>query len=226
VIGWRPTLALLALLPVAAVLVMWALLPAGPPPARTEAGLRAVAGHLRDRLVLAPAAAGAALFFAFVGVFSYIAFRLERPPFGYGQEVTSLIFGLWLLGASGPPAGMLADRVGWRRVLLGAMAACLAGILLTLPPSAVLVIAGLAIATAGMFAGVTAAQLGLSASRTEDRGVVSAIYFSCYYAAGGLAGFLPGLTWQRWRWPGVALFAAAVVTVGMVGVALLSRERR
>jgi MFS transporter, YNFM family, putative membrane transport protein len=222
--GWRVALGLLALLPLAAVLVMRSLLPEGPPPSRSQAGLRSVAAHLRDPRVMAPAAAGAALFFSFVGVFSYITFRLERPPFSYGPAITSLVFVLWALGASGPAAGMLADRLGWRRVLFGAMGLCLGGILLTLPPLPGTVVLGLALVTGGMFGGVTAAQLGLSAAGEQDRGVVSAIYFTCYYLAGGLAGFLPGLSWQEWRWPGVALGAAAVVGVGMLTVAALCRR--
>jgi hypothetical protein len=71
---------------------------------------------------------------------------------------------------------------------------------------------------------VTAAQLGLAEAREQDRGVVSAIYYTCYYVAGALAGFLPGLSWQAWRWPGVALGAAAVVGVGMLAVAALCRR--
>jgi YNFM family putative membrane transporter len=222
--GWRVALGLIALLPLAAVLVMRRLLPEAPPPSRSQTGLRSVAGHLRDPRVMAPAAAGAALFFSFVGLFSYIAFRLERPPFSYGQEVTSLVFALWALGAAGPPAGMLADRLGWRRVLFGAMGLCLGGTLLTLPSFAAPVVLGLAVVTTGMFAGVTAAQLGLAEAREQDRGVVSAIYYTCYYVAGALAGFLPGLSWQAWRWPGVALGAAAVVAAGMLAVAALCRR--
>ena len=128
------------------------------------------------------------------------------------------------LGAAGPPAGMLADRLGWRRVLFGAMGLCLGGILLTLPPFPSAVVPGLALVTGGMFAGVTAAQLGLAEAGEHDRGVVSAIYYTCYYVAGALAGFLPGLSWQAWRWPGVALGAAAVVAAGMLAVAVLGRR--
>ena len=48
-----------------------------------------------------------------------------------------------------------------------------------------------------MFTGVTAAQLGLAEAGPSDRGVASAIYFSFYYGAGALAGFIPGLGWER-----------------------------
>ena len=68
-----------------------------------------------------------------------------------------------------------------------------------------------------MFAGVTAAQLGVSESTATDRGLASALYFSLYYGAGALGGYLPGLAWQAWGWNGVAL-----VGVGVLGAATLA----
>jgi predicted MFS family arabinose efflux permease len=57
-----------------------------------------------------------------------------------------------------------------------------------------------------------------------DRGVASAVYFTLYYLAGAAAGFLPGLAWQRWEWPGVAACAAAALALGF-GAVLASDGR-
>jgi YNFM family putative membrane transporter len=51
-----------------------------------------------------------------------------------------------------------------------------------------------------------------------DRGMASAVYFTLYYVAGAAAGFLPGLGWQRWGWPGVASSAAIALAVGFAGL--------
>jgi MFS transporter, YNFM family, putative membrane transport protein len=69
-----------------------------------------------------------------------------------------------------------------------------------------------------MFGGVTAARLGISAAGPADRGIVSALYFTCYYLAGALAGVVPGLAWQQWRWPGVVALAAVALAGGLAAL--------
>jgi hypothetical protein len=43
--------------------------------------------------------------------------------------------------------------------------------------------------------------------------------------AGSLGGYLPGLAFERWEWPGVAALALAVYAVGIAAVALIGRPR-
>jgi YNFM family putative membrane transporter len=226
VADWRLAFALVALLPLAGVIVMRRRLPEAPEPERSAGRRTALAVHLANPAVLAPAVAAAALFFTFVGVFSYASFRLQRPPFGFGSAATSLVFGLWALGAVGPLAGRLADRFGWRRVTLASIAVAGCGVLGSLPPEPATAILALAVMTLGMFGGVTAAQLGLAAAGPADRGAASAIYFSFYYGAGALAGFVPGLAWEAQGWPGVVAVAAPALALGAVGLHWASRSPR
>ena len=210
--GWRIAFALVALLPLAGVILMRRYLPEAPVPERS--GGRRVTTQLANPAVLTPAITACAFFFAFVGVFSYASFRLQEPPFGFGPAATSLVFSLWALGAIGPSAGRLADRFGWRRVALAGIGLAASGMALTLPSAPVTLLLGLAVLTLGMFTGVTAAQLGLAEAGPSDRGVASAIYFSFYYGAGALAGFVPGLGWEAWGWPGVIAITAPALAVG------------
>ena len=194
-------------------------LPEAPPPARSRGGLEAALAQLTNARVLRPGVAAAALFFTFVSVFSYSTFRLEREPFTYGTGTVSLLFVLWAFGAAGPPAGRLADRLGWRRVTAGGVGLALCGVLLTLPATLATLVPALSLVILGMFGGATAAQLGVSEAGEVDRGVASAVYFTLYYAAGALAGFVPGLAWQALAWPGVAGLALAVLALGAAALA-------
>lgn len=213
--GWRIALALLALLPAAGALVMRRTLPEAPVPTRSTGAATAVLAQLRNARVLRPALAASALFFTFVSVFSYSTFRLEEPPFDYGTGVVSLIFLLWALSVAGPPAaGRLADRLGWRRVALLGLCSSACGVLLSLPALIVTLVLALVLVISGMFVGVTSAQLGVSEAGDVDRGVASAVYFTLYYVAGAAAGFVPGLAWQRWDWPGVVVCAAVALAAG------------
>ena len=134
VAGWRIAFALVALLPLAGVILMRRHLPEAPVPERS--GDRRVARQLANPAVLVPAITACAFFFTFVGVFSYASFRLQEPPFGFGAAATSLVFSLWALGAIGPSAGRLADRLGWRRVALAGIGLAATGLALTLPSHA------------------------------------------------------------------------------------------
>jgi YNFM family putative membrane transporter len=145
-----------------------------------------------------------------------VTFRLERPPFDWSQAAGGLIFLMWGLGAVGPLAGTAADRAGWRRVVLAALACGTAAVALSLPANAFTLIPALAILAAAMFCGVTAAQLGSATSTSADRGVASAMYFSVYYASGALGGYLPGLAWEHWRWGGVVAGCLAVLAAALV----------
>ena len=215
--GWRWAVGGIAVLPAAGMLVMRVALPSVPLATRSESRRAGLRSQLRNPRLLQAIAVGSGLFFTFVGTFSYVVFRLERPPFGYGTATGSLVFLLWVTGVAGPFVGRLADRIGWRRVALVSLGFASTGLLMSIPSFLPTLVLGLACVTAAMFAGVTAAQLGVSESTATDRGLASALYFSLYYGAGALGGYLPGLAWQAWGWNGVAL-----VGVGVLGAATLA----
>lgn len=218
--GWRVALGLLTLLPLASTLLMRRGLPHEPSAGRrtTPLSLRGAARVLHNPTLLAATLAGSALFFAFLGAFSYIDFRLERAPFSLDPSISGLVFLVWVMGAAGPAAGRLAGRRGWRAVALGGLGLAAAGVALTLADALPLVVGGLALITLGNFSGVTAAQLGVAEATEQDRGLASALYFSAYYVAGSLGGYLPGLAFEEWQWPGVAGLALGAYAVGIAAV--------
>src|SRR3954463_9054734 len=215
-VGWRWPVGALSLLPAAGAVLMARTLPEAPAQENTARRWDAVRRLARNRGLQQATAAASALFFAFVGVFSFVTFRLEGPEFHWSQAAGSLIFLMWGLGAIGPLAGSAADRAGWRVVVLAALGTGTAAVVLSLPGSAVTLVPALAILALAMFCGVTAAQLGSATSTSTDRGVASAIYFSVYYGSGALGGYLPGLAWQRWRWTGVVVGCLAVLGAALV----------
>jgi MFS transporter, YNFM family, putative membrane transport protein len=222
VTGWRFAVGGVAVLPAAAWLVMRRWLPDVGAPARSGLRRGGLGGQLRNPRLLRIAAAGGAIFFMFVGVFSYVTFRLERPPFGFGTGSGALIFLLWLLGVVGPWAGKLVDRIGWRNAALAAVGCAATGLLLSLPARLPTLALGLALLTVAMFSGATALQLGVTMSTAVDRGVASAVYFCVYYGSAALGAYLPGLAWERWHWNGVV--AVGLAATAVAGVALATAE--
>jgi YNFM family putative membrane transporter len=127
------------------------------------------------------------------------------------------------VGAIGPWAGRLSDRIGWDKVALGALVCTGTGVLITVPAVLPTVVLGLVLVATGMFAGVTAVQLGVAQSTTVDRGSASGLYFTSYYLTGALGAFVAGLAWQGAAWLGVALLCAALPL--LMALVLASRGR-
>jgi YNFM family putative membrane transporter len=225
--GWGAALAMVAALPLAATLVMRRSLPPEGPSAGS-AGLspRTLRALLANRALVAATLAGSGLFFAFMGAFSYIDFRLERPPFELSPAVIGLIFVLWVMGAIGPVAGRLAGRHGWRAVALAGLLCCAGGLSLSLVNVLAVVVVGLALVTLGNFSAVTAAQLGVAGSTERDRGMASALYFCSYYVAGALGCYVPGLAWQAWGWTGVWAMCLAAYALGLGAIATAAVQAR
>jgi YNFM family putative membrane transporter len=229
-LGWRWAIGLLAVLPLAAAVVMTRTL-VDVPRLTVEGGRwSGVRRQLGNRRLLRTTAAGAAYYFTFVGTFSYVVFRLERPPFSFGPAAGSAVFALWLLGVFGPTFGSLADRIGWRRLAFVALAVAAVGLAVSLPAHLPTLVLGLALVTLANWAGVTAAQIGVAAASDVDRGTASALYFSLYYLTGAVGGYLPGVAWEHWGWQGVvttgwiALALAAAVLASGDGLGLPSRQ--
>ncbi|QEC49309.1 MFS transporter [Baekduia soli] len=227
-VGWRVALGAVAALPLLATVVMRRSLPPEPDLPRSSglsgATLRRLLGN---RALIAATVAGSASFGSFLGVFSYLDFRLERAPFGLSAAQIGLVFGLWIMGAAGPAAGRLAGHVGWRAVAGGALGLAATGITISLVPVLAVVVAGLALVALGNFCCVTAAQLGVAASTDRDRGIASALYFSVYYVAGALGGYVPGLAWEAWGWVGVwvLVLAAQLTGIAVVGATAVRGRR-
>jgi MFS transporter, YNFM family, putative membrane transport protein len=216
VVGWRVAIGVLALLPLGAAVWMRSGLPESSLPRRGGG----IAHHLRNVRLIGVAIGAGALFFTFVGAFTYIAYRLEEPPFSYSAAAASLVFVLWLVGLGGPMAGRLAERVGWRRLAFGTIALSASGLLLSLSDTLPVLVLGLAFVAAAMFAGVTAAQLGVGDVARVDRGAATALYFCVYYGSGAVGAYVPGLAWQAWGWGGVVAVGLGALAVATGGIAI------
>lgn len=215
VVGWRWALGALALLPLVAIVVMARGLPTAPP---RRAGARE--GRLANRRVVAAALCGPSLFFVFVGVFSYIGFRLEAAPFNLSATVAALVFAAWVVGAIAPVAGRRAERHGWSAVALAGAVVATLGVAISVADVLGAVVVGLVLVTLGMFTVVTAAPIGVGTATGVRPGAASAVYYSVYYAAGSLGAFVPGLAWQAAGWNGVVATAGVALVVALAGAAL------
>jgi YNFM family putative membrane transporter len=221
--GWNYAFLVLGLIDLAGgALVLTALPPSrkAAKPGKLSTSVREMARHLGNRKLLAAFASGFNILLALVAAFTYVTFYLASPAFGLGPAALGSLFLVYLVGVVVTPiGGRFIDRRGQRHAMLVALTLAMVGILLTLIPSLIAVMAGLALCSSGIFVcqAATASHMGLVAGKA--RASASGLYASFYYAGGAAGAFIPGLFWKLGGWPATVGFIVVVlmVTAGIAG---------
>ena len=208
-LGWRTAYVALAVLNfLGALLVLWQL-----PASRhfvanrnARGALRILGRHLSNRRFLAICALGFCVLFSLVGSFTYVNLYLAQPPFGLTAAGLANVFGVYLLGVVVTPmAGRFIVRYGFLRSVLTSLALSASGLLLTLLPSLLAVIAGLAVCSSAVFICQSATISHIADHVTEGRSLATGLYYFSYYAGGAAGSWVAGLAFEGWAWPGSVL---------------------
>ena len=92
----------------------------------------------------------------------------------------------------------------------------IAGLGIMTPDNIFTIAGGLATMTFGFF-GAHAISSGWAPALAErDKAQASSLYLLLYYIGGGVAGSYGGVFWTSHGWPGVALFAGALMAATLV----------
>jgi YNFM family putative membrane transporter len=186
-----------------------------------QGGVRALfsgtARHMRDAGLPWLFTLSFLLMGAFVSMYNYIGYRLLAPPYAMRQSAVGALSVLYLLGIfSSVWAGKLADRLGRRNVLWMVMAAMLAGLLLTLAPSLVAIVAGMGLFTFGFFASHSVASSWVGRRARPPQALASALYLFFYYLGSSVVGWLSGVIWGHAGWAGVVGILGGVLGLAML----------
>ncbi|BDG08711.1 MFS transporter [Anaeromyxobacter paludicola] len=190
------------------------------------AALRGMARHLADPPLLGGFLVAFALFFAFIGVFTYLPYRLTAAPYHLSTALVSSVYVVYLAGVLvSPVAGRLAARVPSRALIAAGFVVAGAGVALTLARPLALVVLGLVVLCLGMFTAQAVAPAFVNRTAREAKGGASALYLTFYYLGGTLGSVLPGHAWQRAGWPGVAASCGGALGAGLLADLLLCRRK-
>ncbi|HVA11832.1 MAG TPA: MFS transporter [Stellaceae bacterium] len=173
--------------------------------------------HFRDSRLVATYSVGFCALFTFVTIFTFVGFRLAAPPYRLSTAALGAIFVTYLAGVVTTP--LIGRGVAWlgrRRMVLIALAIWAGGLVLTLLPSMIAIIAGLMIAAAFGFAcqAASTSYVALTAQRARSSAV--GLYVTFYYLGGSVGGVIAGLAWTFAGWPGCV--AAALAVLGIVAL--------
>jgi MFS family permease len=217
-IGWPASFAALGFVGLGVARALWRWLE---PERAVGQAMQAAPGawrrHLRHSPLLATYAVGFCMLCTQVAMFTYVPFLLAAPPFSLSTSALGLLFLTYTAGAIVTPfAGRGIDRFGHRAVLIGSLALCASGALLTLVSSLSIVAAGLSLFATGVFCAQAASSSHVAHHAERDRGLAIGLYVSSYYAGGSVGGAAPSGFWSFGGWPACVLFILSVEAAMLV----------
>jgi predicted MFS family arabinose efflux permease len=219
-LSWRWAFGVLAVLTLVGALAVWLVLPRSrrfERHTRWRQGLGAMARHLRNPGLRATYLCGFTVLLAHVGLFTYVNFYLAKPPYSLSTSALGMVFLVYALGiVITPMSGRLIDRVGHRAGLALAVVLVVAGAVLTLGQGLAWVVAGLAIASSGVFVAQASASSHVGRVAHDARSAASGLYVACYYLGGSVGATALAVPWRLGGWRGV------VATVVVVQVLMLA----
>jgi MFS transporter, YNFM family, putative membrane transport protein len=182
--------------------------------------------HLKNPALLAVFGLGAVLQISFTGVWTYLPFHLEAPPYSMSLQAISYLFFAYGIGVIGSPlAGRAAEKFGLRKVRRIGVLLLSTGIFLTLSSQLVLIVIGLCVTCLGFFTAhsLTAASVGQQA--THHTGSASSLYLVSYYIGVACGSSLLGPLWTSWGWHGLILFIGVLPLLYLGGLTAIRRKR-
>lgn len=158
----------------------------------------------------------------FVSIFNYLSYRLIQAPFQLSHVWIGLISITYLAGIySSPRAARWGQQFGRFAVLVTMLLGMLFGLGLMLSPVLPILFIGLLIFTFAFFAAHSTASSWVSVQSLQYRAVGSSLYLFCYYLGSSILGSLSGLVWENLQWPGLTVFIAVILGVGVLIASLL-----
>jgi YNFM family putative membrane transporter len=101
-----------------------------------------------------------------------------------------------------------------------------AGTLVTLSGSLLLVVVGLLVLTAGFFAAHATASAWVGARATTGRAQATSLYNVAYYSGSALVGWLLGYAWSGLGWGAVVTGVVALAVVALLVTVTAGRSLR
>ncbi|GAB4167810.1 MAG: MFS transporter [Roseiflexaceae bacterium] len=228
--GWRAAFVFFAILTLSCALFLALHLTHVPPRmADRRAGWRrAYAGmfsHLANRRMFGAFLIGGALFFGFIGIFTYLPYYLTNEPFRLSPTLVAFAYVSYLAGVIvSPVAGRLSVRIPRRLLIAIGLGIAMLGMCLTLIPLLPLIIASLFILCTGMFTAQAVAPAFVNAIAPHAKGGAGALYLMSYYLGGTLGAALPGVAWQAFGWHGVVATCLIALLIALLADWLLCGE--
>lgn len=216
--GWNSAFVVMSIVSLVCLAVFAIALPKSEhfKPQRLHPGrmLKDLGGHLRNPMLVMAYIIGGLNFFIFVNQYSYITFVLSDEPYNLSSAFLGMLFLTYLTGTFGSAiSGKVAMRLAQPWCMALGIMILMAGSLLTLSHSLVLIIAGFFANSFGFFFAHSSASSWVSHNATHAKASASSLYLVFYYLGASSGGFYLHPFWEHSGWPGVIVGSLLVLSV-------------
>jgi YNFM family putative membrane transporter len=181
--------------------------------------------HLKNPALLLVFGLGIVLQFSFTGIWTYLPFHLEEPPFSMSLQAISYTFFAYGLGVVGSPfAGWLAGFLGLKKVRIAGIIVLAAGIFMTLSAQVWVMVTGLCVACLGFFTSHSLSAASVSEQASHHKGSASSLYLVAYYIGVASGSTVISPLWKAGGWTGLVLFAGMLPVIYIVFVTSISNR--
>lgn len=186
----------------------------------SENVVRKIAGmgkHLHSPLLMSMYFLAALVMGSFTSIYNYLAFYMEGAPFFLPHQILASLYLMYIAGSGGSiSAGMLSDKYGADKILMGMVIFLVAGLLMMLSQHLVLLITGLGLFTACFFGAHTSASRIVAEYSPRERSVTISLYLLFYYAGSSIMGTTTGVILHSQNWTVFILSLCAAGTVAFL----------
>lgn len=177
---------------------------------------------LFDPQILSLLLAGFSLFIGFLGMVTFLTYRLIAPPFNFSSGEVGWISFAGITALIAPFAGNLSKKIGTYKIIFPGLLVCLASFqIMGWFESITLTVLGLLL----LFLGVYVCQpllfllIGQYVSK-ESIGSASSLYILFCIGGGSLSSILLGPAWRSHGWSGITVICTISLLISLVIMAI------
>jgi MFS transporter, YNFM family, putative membrane transport protein len=172
--------------------------------------------------------AGFSLYFGFLGMVTFLTYRLIAPPFNFSSGEVGWISFAGITGIIAPLAGNLSQKIGTYKIILPGLLICLLSFqLMGWFQSITLTTLGLLL----LFLGVYACQplvfllIGQNVPK-ESIGSASSLYILFCIGGGSLSSIFLGPVWRSHGWSGITTICTISVLISLLIMSVIALKER
>ncbi len=172
---------------------------------------------LRSKVIV-PLLIGGTLFFGFIGIITFLSYRLNEAPFHWSSSEIGWVSCAGITALVAPLSGHLATRLQLEKIVLyglfGSLVSCL---ILGWASTTAVVVGGILL----LFLSVYICQplIFMIVGRTvapDSTGSASSLYIFFCIGGGSLASIVSGPIWTNFGWSGVVAICSASIIISLV----------
>ena len=172
--------------------------------------------------------AGFSLYFGFLGMVTFLTYRLIAPPFNFSSGEVGWISFAGITALIAPFAGDLSQKIGTYKIIFPGLLICLLSFqLMGWFQSIPLTVLGLLL----LFLGVYACQplvfllIGQNVSK-ESIGSASSLYILFCIGAGSLSSIFLGPVWRSYGWQGITTLCSISLLISLLIMSFIALKER